>query len=92
MKQQIRKLSPHQNGKVVGIVTAVLSTILFLPFVVFAMVLPDAPNKPSVWVFASMPLVYIVMGYIGTFAGCFIYNYMVPLIGCIEYTTSSSEH
>jgi len=32
MKKQIRRMSPHQNGKVAGILMAVSSLIFFVPF------------------------------------------------------------
>jgi ABC-type Na+ efflux pump permease subunit len=92
MKTQISRLSPHQNGKVFGVLTALMSLIFVIPMAVLFSFLPagvdangDPVSQPSALFFAFLPIVYLVTGYLMTAAGCALYNMMFKHLGGIEY-------
>lgn len=89
MKQQIERLSPHQNGKVFAVLMAASSLVFLLPFLVFASFATPAEQGPPTWFFLLFPVIYFVFGYIMVAAGCAIYNFMYRYIGGIEYTARS---
>lgn len=92
MKTQISRLSPHQNGKVFGVLTALVSLLFVVPMAVMFSFTPagvdahgDPVSQPSALFFLLFPLAYLVMGYIMTAVGCALYNLMFRYIGGIEY-------
>lgn len=91
MKRQIRRFSPHQNGKVVGILIAVSSLVFVVPMslVMFFAVPPvDQYGNPVVFpklLILLFPFIYLLFGYIGTAIGCAIYNVFFRLIGGFEF-------
>ena len=87
MKQQIARLSPHQNGKVFGVLTAIGSLVFLVPFfLVFAATVPaGTTGAPSALMFLMAPLIYLVFGYLSVAVGCFLYNFMFKYLGGIEY-------
>ncbi|MDO9467828.1 MAG: hypothetical protein Q7J36_11045 [Thiobacillus sp.] len=92
MKIQISRLSPHQNGKVFGVLSALVSLVFVIPMaLVFSFMPPgvdangNVVNQPSAAFFLVFPIVYLVMGYIMTVAGCALYNLMFKYLGGIEY-------
>lgn len=91
MKTQIKRVSPHQNGKVFGILMAVSSLIFLLPmFLVMFATMPDvdAQGNPVYFpkfMFLLMPLFYLVFGYIFVVIGSLIYNFFVRYIGGVEF-------
>ena len=91
MRIQVKRLSPHQNGKVFGAVMAVTSLFFLLPM--FAMMSFSMPqidqhgnpvNFPT-FMILLMPLAYLIFGYISVAIGCLIYNFIVKYIGGIEF-------
>ena len=87
MKIQIKRFSPHQNAKVLAVLMAVSSLVLFVPlYIVFALVPPvDGQPRPPVFMLLVFPLIYLVMGYIMVAIGCAIYNLVSRYTGGIEY-------
>ncbi|MEJ2061114.1 MAG: hypothetical protein P8Y64_11625, partial [Gammaproteobacteria bacterium] len=91
MKKQIKRLSPHQNAKVFGIMMAVLSLIFVLPMSAWmAMTMPsvDVHGNPMhfpLFMFLALPLIYLVFGYVWVAIGSVIYNIFVKFIGGIEF-------
>jgi hypothetical protein len=91
LKKQIKRLSPHQNGKVFGVLMAVSSLILFLPMSLMMSVMgPQVDRFGNEVVFPTslfllMPLFYLVFGYISVAIGCAIYNFLFKYIGGIEF-------
>ncbi|WP_373034114.1 hypothetical protein [Sulfurovum sp.] len=91
MKTQIKRLSPHQNGKVFGILMAVASLIFILPMFLamsFSMPHVDQQGNPvdfPRFIFLIMPFFYLIFGYISVVVGCFIYNLLVKYVGGIEF-------
>lgn len=93
MKRQIERLSPHQNGKVFGVLMSVSSFAFVIPMSVIFMLMPAAPGqeRPPVFVFLLFPIMYLVMGYVMTAIGCVVYNFMYGLIGGIEFEVSAGD-
>lgn len=91
MKKQIKRLSPHQNGKVFGILMAVSSLIFVIPmFLAVSLSMPhmDQHGNPvdfPKFMFLVMPILYLIFGYLFVAAGCLIYNLLVKYIGGIEF-------
>jgi ABC-type Na+ efflux pump permease subunit len=92
MKVQIARFSPHQNGKVFGVLMALGSLVFVIPMVALSSLMPavtDAQGnpipQPPVMLFLLFPVIYLVMGYIMVAIGCAIYNFMFRFIGGIEY-------
>lgn len=91
MKKQIKRLSPHQNGKVFGILMAVATLPFFLPMILtmnFAVPQVDHQDNPvdfPFFLFALFPFLYLIFGYISVLIGCFIYNLLNRFIGGFEY-------
>lgn len=92
MKIQISRLSPHQNGKVFGVLTALVSLVFVIPMALLVSFMPpgvdahgNVVDPPSAGFFLVFPIVYLVMGYIMTVAGCALYNLMFKYLGGIEY-------
>jgi len=85
MKHQIAVLSPHQNGKVLGVLMAVASLVFVVPFMLFAaLAMPPGP-APSAFLIVLGPVLYLVMSYITVFAVCIVYNYLYRWIGGLEF-------
>lgn len=91
MKTQIKRLSPHQNGKVFGVLMAVSSLVFLMPmFLVMTLTMPTVdPHGGPVYfpqfMFLLMPLFYLVFGYLFVAVGCLAYNFFVKYIGGIEF-------
>ncbi len=84
MKQRVARLSPHQNAKVMAIMSAVTSLILAVPLLLLASTFNGGHGAP-LWGIIVFPVVYLVVGYVFTVIACAIYNLLVPLTGGIEY-------
>ena len=97
MKRQIKRLSPHQNGKVFAILLAVSVLPIFTPMmIIMTFVMPDVdPNGNHVefpkMMFALMPIFYLIFGYISTAIGCLIYNFIFRFIGGFEFEFKDDE-
>ncbi|XOV77592.1 MAG: hypothetical protein ACFHVJ_11590 [Aestuariibacter sp.] len=92
MKKQIKHLSPHQNGKVFGILMAVAT----LPFLILMMLMmsfsapqvgPDGNEVDFPYMmFALFPVMYLLFGYLSVLVGCYFYNLLNRFIGGFEFT------
>ncbi|MDQ6630018.1 MAG: hypothetical protein M3Z29_16460 [Pseudomonadota bacterium] len=91
MKQQIARLSPHQNAKVAAVMMAVSSLILAVPFLLIASAFSPVGRGAPLWGIIVIPLVYLVFGYIFMVIGCAIYNVLVPFTGGIEFETTPGQ-
>jgi hypothetical protein len=90
MKHQIERLSPHQNGKVFAVLMAVSSLMFLVPFFLIAFAAAPEAARPPLWIFALMPVFYLLIGYAMVAIGCWLYNRLVPFIGGIEYTSRTA--
>jgi hypothetical protein len=86
MKQRITRLSPHQNGKVFGVLMAIISLIFVIPLILAALFASLPPKAmPSIFALVMLPIMYLVIGYIMTVIGCWIYNLLAGAVGGIEF-------
>lgn len=91
MRKQIRRLSPHQNGKVFGILMAVSSLVFVIPMsLIFFFVAPSVdqhgnPTNFPKFMFLIFPIIYLIFGYLATAIGSLIYNFLFRFIGGFEY-------
>jgi hypothetical protein len=96
MKKQIKRLSPHQNGKVFGILSAVSSLPFFIPMWWMMSALPstDAQGNPVEFpsgLFFAFPIMYLIFGYLFVAVGCLVYNVLVQFIGGFEFEVETKE-
>ena len=89
MKQQISRLSPHQNGKVAGVLGAVVSLIFVVPVFLIAS-FAGASQQMPLWGIIIVPILYLIFGYIVTVIACALYNVVAPMTGGIEYDSNAS--
>lgn len=91
MKQQIARLSLHQNSKVFAVLTAIFSLI----FVLLLLLLGSLSDRGSRMSFSSfmllVPVFYLVFGYVAMVITCLIYNFMFRFIGGIEFEARSPD-
>ena len=91
MKNQIARLSPHQNGKVFAVLTAVGSLVFFMPFLLYFMASAPQGVQPSLLALLAMPFFYLIAGYVMVAGGCLVYNFMFRYIGGFEFESTSSD-
>jgi hypothetical protein len=93
MKQQVSRLSPHQNGKVFGVLMALGSLVFVVPFmlVMTAFTPAGGEGSPPLLMFLVMPVIYLVFGYLSVAIGCALYNFMFKYLGGIEYESKGEE-
>lgn len=90
MKQQIARLSPHQNAKVLGVITALNSLLILVPIMLLTSVFRPAEAPPALFLVA-LPLLYFVIGYVMAVIACTVYNFMYRFIGGVEFETQSAD-
>jgi uncharacterized membrane protein YagU involved in acid resistance len=90
VKLQIKRLSPHQNAKVSAVMFALVSLVFVLPFGLIASMFSPNGMGMGLGMLIALPLIYLVMGYIGTAISCWIYNIVSGMVGGIEYEAESS--
>ena len=88
MKQQISRLSPHQNGKVFGVLAALVSLIVLVPVFLIASVFGAGDRGMPLWAIFIAPVVYLIFTYVFVLAACALYNVVAPMTGGIEYDSS----
>jgi hypothetical protein len=91
MKQQVTRLSPHQNGKVFAVLMAVGSLIFIVPFFLFIFATAPVQARPPMFLFLLMPVFYLVFGYISVVLGCALYNFMYRYVGGVEFEARSES-
>ena len=90
MKQQISRLSPHQNGKVLGVLWAIVSLIIVVPFYLIASAFGGGDKGMPLWAIFIAPVFYLIVTYIITVIACALYNVVVPMTGGIEYDSNAN--
>jgi hypothetical protein len=91
LKQQVASLSPHQNGKVFGVLFAVSSLVFVIPFLLIGLFSSQDGAFPSMLMAVLFPVIYLVLGYVMVFVCCAIYNRLFKHIGGIEFESQRSE-
>lgn len=97
MKKQISRLSPHQNGKVFGVLIAVSSLVFIVPMslMVFFLV-PDVDHQGNSTVFPKFmillfPVFYFIFGYVATAIGSLVYNSLFKVVGGFEFEVKDGQ-
>ncbi len=90
MQMQIEQLSPHQNGKVFGVLTAIVSFIFLAPFTLVALATAPQNAAPPIFLFLLFPLIYMLLSYAMVAIGCWLYNRLFRHIGGIEFKATST--
>lgn len=91
MKTQIKRLSPHQNGKVFGVICALGSLVFIVPMMFFTGLMGASGGfgmhgmGMGMGMFLLFPLGYLVLGYLSVALGCIVYNFAFGFLGGIEY-------
>jgi ABC-type multidrug transport system fused ATPase/permease subunit len=91
MKKQISRISPHQNGKVFGILMAVASLVFVVPMLaimMFSVPAVDQHGNPATFpkfLIILFPILYLVIGYLTAVIGSAIYNFFFRYIGGFEF-------
>ena len=83
MKKQITNVSPVQTAKVI----AVLYLVMSLPIVLLMMAFLPSMGMSKMMLLIA-PIMYMVIGFIFTLIGAFIYNFVAGLVGGIEFTVN----
>ena len=91
MKHQISRLSPHQNGKVVAALLAVTTFALLIPLGLIARVVAPPEAQLPLAALLLVPLLYLVVGYVGVTVACATYNVMYRFVGGLEYESAPSD-
>jgi hypothetical protein len=92
MKQQVTRLEPHQNGKVMGVLMAVGSCVFALPMLAVLLAvspLPAGSQAPPALALLLVPLAYGVLGYLSVALGCLLYNATVRFTGGFAFEARS---
>ncbi len=97
MKIQIKRFSPHQNGKVFGVLMAASALVFAIPMFLLFSIFPTPVDSdgnatgPSAVMFLVLPVLYLVFGYLTIAVGCLLYNFVCKYTGGIEYEASSED-
>ena len=84
MKKQIIRVSPFQTAKI----SALMYFIVSLPFVAFMAISFAFSPMPQMGMgfLLLVPIIYLVLGFIFTIIGAWVYNLVAGWVGGIEYT------
>ena len=99
MKTQINRLAPHQNGKVLGVLMAVITLPIYvLMMIPMAFMMPKIDNAGNpinfgfpFMMFVFMPIIYLVFTYVFVAFGCWLYNKFYKILGGFEFEFNADE-
>ncbi len=83
MGTRIKRIAPVQFGKILAVIYALFS-VVFIPFIVLASFFAPEGEGPGLLFGMAMPIIYIIMGFIGGVIGAFIYNVSAKWVGGVE--------
>ncbi|MCP3900348.1 MAG: YIP1 family protein [Desulfobacteraceae bacterium] len=83
MKQRIHRIAPLQLGKLLAVIYALFS-VVFIPFMMIPILMAPKGSGPGLLLALGIPILYIVIGFVGGIIGAFIYNLSAKWIGGIE--------
>lgn len=84
MKQQVARLSPHQNAKVLAVLVSSVALIALLPLGAIAMAY-GAPLKLDPTLLLVAAAAYVLLNYVLTAVGCLLYNGLARFVGGLEF-------
>jgi hypothetical protein len=85
MKMQIRRLSPHQNAKVLAVISACIAAVVAVPMFLFSLVMGRGQGFWVETLVLLAPVAYLIFTYIVVALICGFYNLLVNFIGGLEY-------
>ncbi|MHB8743528.1 MAG: hypothetical protein ACYC9L_10425 [Sulfuricaulis sp.] len=96
MQKQIMRFTPHQNGKVTGILMAVTSFLIMVPIfsgMWYFMPAVDQHGNPVIFpkFIFLFPVIYLIIGYVATVIGSAIYNFLFKYIGGYEFEVKDQD-
>ena len=80
MKKRIKRIAPVQLGKLLAVVYALFS-LIFVPIMLLASLFAPEGKGPGLLFGLAMPILYIIMGFIGGIIAAFIYNLSAKWVG-----------
>lgn len=83
MAQRIRNIDPVQAAKVVAVLYLLIGTVL-IPIFLFLAFMDSNAFGFGMGFMILIPVVYAVMGFIGTIVACALYNLVAGWVGGIE--------
>ena len=91
MIRRIQRFTPHQNAKVVAVLTGAVSVLFVAPLMVFMFLSVPRATAPPAFLVLLLPLGYAVMSYLFVVAGCALYNVLYKYIGGIEFEERAND-
>ena len=82
MELKIKRIAPVQLGKVLAVVYAFFSIIFFLFMLISTIATPEGKGPGLLFTFI-LPVLYIVLGFIGGITVAIIYNLSAKWVGGI---------
>jgi len=91
MKVKLKRIPPLPAAKLTAVIYGCFS-LVFIPFMIIASIAGLATQAEGAGIAAGMglfmvillPIIYIILGFVGTLVGCFIYNLAAGWVGGIE--------
>ncbi|WP_041741054.1 DUF3566 domain-containing protein [Collimonas fungivorans] len=91
MKKQILSISPVQTAKVVALLYFAISFPIFVLMSLFFLIVPGT-KAPMMVPMLVLPFIYLVVGFVFTVIGAWVYNLIAKWVGGIEFTTADIEN
>lgn len=84
MKQQVARLSPHQNAKVLAVLVSAVALIALLPAGAIALAY-GAPMALDPTLLLVAGVLYVLLNYAMTALACLLYNLLARVVGGLEF-------
>ena len=81
--QRLRRFSVGQTSKVFGVLYGLLG-LVFLPFVILAVLFAPEQAGFGIGFAVLIPILYGLAGFIGTAICCLLYNLVASMVGGVE--------
>ena len=91
MTRRIQRFTPHQNAKVVAVLTGAVSVLFVVPLLCFMLLSVPRAAAPPAFLALLLPLGYAVMAYLSVLVGCALYNSLYKYIGGIEFEERAND-
>ncbi|MFC3531810.1 hypothetical protein ACFOLG_06380 [Vogesella facilis] len=90
MKKRLSKISPLQSAKTLAVLYFLISLPMLL-IMVPVLLLAPGEHAPSGMMLIALPLLYAVLGFLGTLIAAWLYNLAAKWTGGIEITVSEQR-
>jgi hypothetical protein len=96
--KRVISFAPHKTAVTVALVFAISSLIFILPMIGIFSLIPatDQDGNPidagfPLGLIVFMPVVYLIMGYLGTAFAAWVYNRVAKFTGGIQFELDEAE-